>query len=168
MKRNMKIHNHLYPAFHIRKWAASGGQIYDKTKGESREINPQEDYSLKYYYSLGEENSELEDRISIFEARIGELIKEIDQAEGSIKLSGKEIELLKLYCILCGSRHQFTSEVITEDESGIYVSNNYLYGLHKVETQEEAVKLTKIIMDDFDKINCFIQKETFPRNNNRI
>lgn len=154
MKRNMKIHNHLYPAFHIRKWAASGGQIYDKTKGESREIKPQEDYSLKYYYSLGEKNSELEDRISIFEARIGELIKEIDQAEESIKLSGKEIELLKLYCILCGSRHQFTSEVITEDESGIYVSNNYLYGLHRAKNQKEAIDITKSIMDDFDKINA--------------
>lgn len=50
----MKKHNHLYPAFHIRKWTALGGQIYDKIKGESREINPQDDYSLKYYYSLGE------------------------------------------------------------------------------------------------------------------
>ena len=56
MKRNMKIHNHLYPAFHIRKWAASGGQIYDKTKGESREINPQEDYSLKYYIQSPNKN----------------------------------------------------------------------------------------------------------------
>ena len=43
------------------------------------------------------------------------------------ELTGKELELLKLYCVLCGSRHSFTSEVIKEDVSGIYQSNNYKY-----------------------------------------
>ena len=150
----VKIHNHLYPKFHIRKWIEKGGRIYDKEIGQNRDWDIQKDFSLKWYYSLGEMNSELEDRLSKFESCIAPIIAKIDNAESSITLSGKELELLKLYCVLCGSRQHFTTEVIKSDGSGVYQSNNYLFGLQRTDTQEDAVGLTKLIINDFEKINA--------------
>lgn len=149
---NMKKNNHLYSFFHIKKWIANGGKIYDKTLGVIRSVDEQKDFSREFYYSLGEINSVLEDRLQKFEAYIGTLIKRIDEAGREITLSGKELELLKLYCVLAGSRHEFTCEVIKEDESGIYRSNQYLFGVHNANSQEEAVNVTTHIMDDFEKI----------------
>ena len=151
-KQNPKKNNHLYPKFHIKKWIDSGGKIYDKEIENIRKWNSSKDYTLKYYYSLGEENSELEDRISKFETYIAPIILKIDKAESEVVLTGKELELLKLYCVLCGSRHSFTSEVIKEDESGIYQSNNYLWGLHRAESQEQAIGITQQIIRDFENI----------------
>ena len=149
----MKSHNHLYPAFHIRKWVDNGGLIYDKIENQSREVDSQNDFSSVFYYSLGKEDCILEDRIAKFEGRISTIIKKIDKSNDKITLSGKELELLKLYCVLCGSRHEYTCEVIRSDESNYYQSNNYLWGLHRTNNQKDAVKITEMIMDDFDKIN---------------
>lgn len=151
-KNNVKKNNHLYPFFHIKKWINFKGQLYDKQKNKIVDIEHNE-FSLPFYYSLGEKNSILEDRIQVFESKIGEIIKRIDEADLDVVLSGKELELLKLYCVLCGSRHEFTCEVIKEDESGIYQSNQYLWGVHRVDTQTQAVEITKQIMDDFRKID---------------
>ena len=151
-KQNPKKNNHLYPKFHIKKWIDSGGKIYNKKTGNIRRWYSSEDYTLRYYYSLGEENSELEDRISKFEAYIAPIILKLDEAETEVVLTGKELELLKLYCVLCGSRHSFTSEVIKKDESGVYQSNNYLWGLHRAESQNEAIGITEQIIRDFEKI----------------
>ena len=149
---NMKKNNHLYSFFHIKKWIANGGKIYDKTLGVIRSVDEQKDFSREFYYSSGEINSVLEDRLQKFEAYIGTLIKRIDEAEREITLSGKELELLKLYCVLAGSRHEFTCEVTKQDESGIYRSNQYLIGVHNVNSQTEAVNVTEQIMDDFEEI----------------
>lgn len=147
-----KEHNHLYPVFHIKKWIENGGRIFDKEKAKERFINYQKDFSFRYYYSLGEHNSELEERLCKFEHYIAPIIKNIDDANDSISLTAKELEILKLYCVLCGSRHNFTSEVIKDDESGIYQSNNYLLGLYRATTQKEAIRVTTQILDDFEKI----------------
>ena len=151
-KQNPKKNNHLYPKFHIKKWIDLGGKIFNKKTGNIRKWYSSVDYTMKYYYSLGEKNSELEDRISKFESYIAPIILKIDKAENEVALTGKELELLKLYCVLCGSRHSFTSEVITEDDSGIYQSNNYLWGLHRAKDQNQAIGVTKQIISDFEKI----------------
>lgn len=104
-------------------------------------------YLIKLAYS-----SLLEDRISVFENYIASIVKRIDEAEGSIRLSAKELELLKLYGALCANRQHFTSEVILHDESGIYRSNNYLFGTYRFNNQEDVVKITEHIIDDFEKI----------------
>ena len=151
---NDKKRNHLYPVFHIKKWINNGGKVYIKKNRKIRNVKLQEDFSLSYYYSLGQHNSVLEDRISKFESVISEVIKKIDEACEKVVLTGKELELLKLYCVLCGSRQEFTSEVIKYDESGIYQSNNFILGLHRNVNQKQVVKVTEHIMDDFDKIQA--------------
>lgn len=60
-----------------------------------------------------------------------DIIREIDNAENTINLNGKQLYLLKLYCAFCSYRHQFTSEVITDDEFGMYQSNKYLWGVQR-------------------------------------
>ena len=150
-----KQNNHLYPAFHIRKWVDAGGQVYDKNsqrKNKCRNINYQKDFTAKFYYSLGKDDSALEDRLSKFEYTIAPLIKRIDLAEKSVHFTGKELELLKLYCLLCASRHANTCEVIKSDEANIYRSNNYVFGTHRNETQEEAVDMTTVIVEEYEKM----------------
>lgn len=147
-----KENNHLYPFLHIKKWVENHGKIYNKRAGKSHFVSRKKDFSSKFYYSLGEKNSVLEDRLEKIEGYISPLIAKIDEAEREIALSGKELELLKLYCVLAGSRHEFTCEVIKQDESGIYRSNQYLIGVHNANSQEEAVNVTTHIMDDFEKI----------------
>lgn len=151
-EQKQKKNNHLYPRFHIKKWLDSGGRIYNKNTKKIRYCRAEKDYTSRYYYSLGEGNSKLEDKISKFESYIAPIISRIDESEFEVKLTGKELELLKLYCVLCGSRHEYTSEVIKEDESGIYQSNNYLWGLHRAKTQKEAVAITEMIIQDFERI----------------
>lgn len=91
-----KKYNHIYPDFHIQKWINNGGKIYNKNTKHIRGYIRQHDFTVSYYYSLGEKNSELEDRISVFETYISPLIKKIDQSEKSVRLSAKELEILKL------------------------------------------------------------------------
>lgn len=150
-----KSNNHLYPAFHIRKWVDQGGKIYDKKKAVEkriRRVNPRKDFSAVYYYSLGEKDDGLENRISSFECEIAPLIEQIDTATESVNLKRKQLELLKLYCSLCANRHSNTCEVIKSDESGIYRSNHYLIGTHRIETQKDAVEITTRIVKEFERI----------------
>jgi hypothetical protein len=149
--KTTKKYNHLYPALHIRKWQSLNGKIYDKDSREIRDIHVR-DFTQKYYYSLGKRDDALENRIQVFEAYIGKLIKIIDQANDSVYLTGKDIEILKLYCALSVSRQHHTSEVVLSDESGFYKSNNYLFGTHKSSTQNNSINSTKVIMDDFEKL----------------
>ncbi len=163
----MKQNNHLYPAFHIRKWIGQGGRIYDKDEAVDnriRRVNPRKDFSAKYYYSLGEKDDGLENRISSFEREIAPLIEQIDDATKSVNLTRKQLELLKLYCSLCANRHANTCEVIKSDESGIYRSNNYLIGTHRIETQNDAVEVTAMIVNEFERKKA-ISKETNNDNN---
>lgn len=150
-----KQNNHLYPAFHIRKWVDVGGQVYDKSsqrKNKCRNINYQKDFTAKFYYSLGKDDSVLEDRLSRFEYTIAPLIERIDSSEKSVYLTGKELELIKLYCLLCANRHANTCEVIKSDEANIYRSNAYVFGTHRNETQKEAVEMTTMIVKEYEKL----------------
>lgn len=150
-----KQNNHLYPAFHIRKWVDAGGQVYDKSshrKNKCRNINYQKDFTAKFYYSLGKDDSVLEDRLSRFEYTIAPLIERIDSSEENIYLTGKELELIKLYCLLCANRHANTCEVIKSDEANIYRSNDYVFGTHRNETPKEAVDMTTMIVKEYEKL----------------
>lgn len=155
MGDSKKQNNHLYPVFHIRKWVDAGGQIYDKCSQKENKCRPvyyKKDFSAKYYYSLGREDSTLEDRLSQFEHTIAPLIERIDSAEKSVHLTGKELELIKLYCLLCASRHANTCEVIKSDEANIYRSNDYVFGTHRNETQEDAVDMTTVLVEVYEKM----------------
>ena len=151
----MEKHNHLYPKFHIRKWIDCNGQVYDKElnkENKCRGIVYKKDFTKDFYYSLGKVDNKLEKRLSTVETTIAPLIDKIDKAEESVLLSVKELELLKIYCVLCASRHENTCEVIKSDESDIYRSNNYLLGVHRNLTQTEAVDMTAHIVEEFDRI----------------
>ena len=151
----MKQINHLYPAFHIRKWKEQGGKVYDKRmKGDIkiRPIDSKRDFSAKRYYSLGEKDDELEQRISFFECVIAPLIERIDSETEGVELTQQELELIKLYCLLCANRHSNTCEVIKSDESGVYKSNYYFIGTHRIETQEDVVSVTAHIIDEFERV----------------
>lgn len=148
----IKRNNHIYSKFHVKKWLENNGRLYSKIKSDSRKIDLQKDFTKEYYYSENEPNNELEDRIGNFEAYIGEIIKKVDVAKSSIYLTGKEYEILKLYCVLCANRHHFSTEVIKSDESGIYQSNNYLYGVYSIKSKDDALKMTKLIVGEFEKL----------------
>jgi len=122
----MKKNNHLLPRFIIKKWEKDEAKLYDKKSKNVREIL-KNDYSEKYYYSLGKEDDILENRIAKFETVIGRILKRIEDSDSSIKLSGKDLELLKLFCILSACRQENTSPLIKDDESGIYENNNYIF-----------------------------------------
>ncbi len=148
----IKKNNHYYSRFHIKKWQEAGGKIFDKSTGKHRSIDLRTDFTKEFYYSESEPNNELENRIGDFEAYIGEIIKKIDNAKGSVYLTGKEYEILKLYCVLCANRHHFLTEVIKSDESGIYRSNNYLFGVYSIKNKEEALAMTKRIVEEFESL----------------
>lgn len=148
----VKKYNHYYSRFHIKKWQENNGKIFDKTKESKRRIVINKDFTKEYYYSENEPNNELEDRIGDFEAYIGSIIKKVDTAQDSAQLTGKEYEILKLYCVLCANRHHFATEVIKNDESGIYRSNNYLYGVYSVKDKEEALNMTRFILEEFERL----------------
>lgn len=148
----IKKHNHYYSKFHVKKWKECKGKIFDKATETKRKIDLRMDFTEEFYYSENEPNNELEDRIGDFEAYIGETIKKIDCAKDTVHLTGKEYELLKLYCVLCANRHHFLTEVIKSDESGIYHSNNYLYGVFSIKNKDEALKMTKHIIEEFESL----------------
>lgn len=62
------------------------------------------------------------------------------------------MEILKLYAFLQSCRNDNTSTYIIEDESGIYKNNNYIFGVPLISTQDEAIKVTSLICDEFEKI----------------
>ena len=164
VKREVKENNHLYPAFHIRKWITSDGKIYDKSlnkENKIREIIKKKDFTEKFYYSLGEVDDELENRIGEFERVFAPIIQKIVEAKNSVQFSAIELELLKLYCYLCACRQDKTCEVIKNDESCVYKSNNYLFGTPKIETQDAVIGITEKILDEFERIkNNFVDGTT--------
>ncbi len=146
-----KKNNHLLPRMVIKRWEEHNGKIYDKEKDQFRPVE-QLDYSKEYYYSLGKVDDELENRISSFEAYIGIILKQLNEATDNVELSEKDMEILKLYVALQGCRNDNTSSYINYDESGIYQNNNYIFGLPLITTQDEAVGLTSLICDEFERI----------------
>lgn len=160
MGETTKKLNHLFPYFHIKKWIESGGKIYDKHTEKIRDIQ-HTDFAEKLYYSNGKPDQTLEDKISKFESVIGEIIKKVDNAQECVLLTGKELELLKLYVVLCANRHHYSIELIKSDESDVYRSNNFIFGIHTVKCQEDAIKVVETIIDDFDKINALNKDEHF-------
>lgn len=147
----IKINNHLLPRMVIKRWEENNGKIFNKEENKIRKVNKY-DYSEKYYYSLGKEDDELENRISTFESYIANILKQLNEAQNSIELTKKVVEILKLYVVLQSCRNNNTSPVIKNDESGIYLNNNYLFGVPLVTTQEEAVQVTTLICDEFNRI----------------
>lgn len=146
----MKINNHFFPYFHIKKWENIDAKLYNKSTDKIRKIN-RLDFSKKRYYEI-DGTDELENRISKFENYISVILKKIDSAENQIDLTGKELYLLKLYCAFCSYRHQFTSEVIVEDDFGMYHSNNYLWGVYRHTEINDVLNATKNIIEVFEKI----------------
>ena len=165
-KMVIKINNHLLPRLITKNWKQEKGKLYDKELEIKRNIQKL-DYSEKYYYSLGKPDDALENRISKFENVITLILKKVNNAEKSIRLTGKEIELLKLFCVLAACRQDNTSSLIKGDESGIYADNNYIFGVPLIKTKEEAVKTTSSIIDDFEKISK-LPKDTKFRNWSRV
>jgi hypothetical protein len=146
----MKINNHYLPRFHIKKWIEQGGKLYNKNTNHIRNII-QRDFSKKKYYSV-DGTDELENRISRFESFISEIICKIDSEKDSIDLSGKQLFLLKLYCAFCSYRHQFTSEVIKQDDFDMYKSNNYLWGVKRYTEKEDILYMTEEIIKVFEVV----------------
>ena len=152
-RMNKKVHNHLLPRMVIKRWESANGKIFSKSdeSSSSRSVKHY-DYSKPYYYSLGKEDSLLEDRISLFEAYVGELFKKINEANDSIIISEKDMEILKLYVILQSCRNENTSSYIKSDESDIYRNNNYIQGVPLLSSQEDVVEFTNSVCDEFERI----------------
>ena len=155
-----KKNNHLLPRMVIKRWEEQNGKIYVKKDNKIRSVRKL-DYSKEYYYSLGKVDDELENRISVFEGYVGKLLKQINEAGDTIELSEKDMEILKLYVVLQSCRNDNTSPFINEDESGFYQNNNYIYGVPLVSKQEDAVKLTSMICDEFERITKLDQKANY-------
>ena len=146
-----KKNNHLLPRMVIKRWEEQDGKIYVKKDNKIRKVRPL-DYSKKYYYSLGKVDDELENRISVFESYVANLLKQLNDADGKIEITEKDMEILKLYVILQSCRNDNTSSFIKEDESGFYQNNNYIIGVPFISTQEEAVEFTSLICNEFERI----------------
>lgn len=149
----MKEHNHYYPLLHIKNWLKQTDYIlFDKKINSNRTYIKQKDFAKTFYYSLGKEDNLLEDNLCKFEHYIAKIINKINKEKCNIKLSLKEIELLKLYCVFAACRQHFTTEVIKSDPSCIYQSNDYIVGTHKMITQEEVIATCEKIYTDFESI----------------
>lgn len=155
-----KKNNHLLPRMVIKRWEEQDGKIYVKKDNKIRKVRPL-DYSKKYYYSLGKVDDELENRISVFESYVANLLKQLNDADGKIEITEKDMEILKLYVILQSCRNDNTSPFIKEDESGFYQNNNYIIGIPLISTQEEAVQFTSIICNEFERIKQLNQGEKY-------
>lgn len=148
-----KENNHYYPLLHIRNWLKQTNyKLFDKNINNNRPYIRKKDFAIKFYYSLGKEDSTLEDNLSKFEQYISKIIDKIKNSKCNINLSLKEIELLKLYCVFAACRQHFTTEVIKLDPTGIYQSNDYIVGTHRILTQEEVVKTCENIYIEFERI----------------
>ena len=148
-----KENNHYYPLLHVRNWLEQTEyKLFDKNINDTRTYKKQKDFAIKFYYSLGKEDSTLEDNLSKFEQYIAKIIDKIKNLKCNINLSLKEIELLKLYCVFAACRQHFTTEVIKLDPTGIYQSNDYIIGTHRILTQEEVVKTCENIYAEFERI----------------
>jgi hypothetical protein len=163
-----KNNHHFYPKLHLRKWEEEGATVLNKLTGKKITFNADIDkfFARKKYYSKDGKTDELENRISVFESYIGELIIRIDSSNFEIKLTGKELYLLRLYCLFCSYRHSFTSTVIKEDESGIHQNNNYLFGGNLISDKEDVIPSTERIISTFEKIykdKNFTYLENFER-----
>lgn len=156
----VKKNNHLLPRMVIKRWEEHNGKIYDKETKQIRDVEKL-DYSKEYYYSLGKVDDELENRISVFEGYIGQILKQLNEATDKVKLSEKDMEILKLYVCLQSCRNDNTSTYIIEDESGIYQNNNYIFGVPLISTQDEAIKVTSLICDEFEKIKKLDNKSKY-------
>lgn len=148
----VKQKNHFYSKFHIRKWQQNGGRLFEKETQVSKKFNPDNTFFENYYYSNDELGDELENRIADFEAYIGNIIKSVDNAKDRVSLTGKEYELLKLYCMLCANRYHRATEVIKSDESGVYTRNNYLFGVPTLDNQKDVLQRTAIIVGEFERL----------------
>ena len=148
-----KENNHYYPLLHIKNWLKQTNyKLFDKDINGNRTYKKQEDFAIKFYYSLGEKDTTLEDNLSKFEKYIGKIISNIKSTKCNISLSLKQIELLKLYCVFAACRQHFTTEVIKSDPTDIYQSNDYIIGTHRILTQEEVVKTCENIYTEFERI----------------
>lgn len=116
-----------------------------------------------YFYS-DDCSDELENRLSKFECYIAPLITKIDCEEALVSITGKELYLLKLYCFLCACRQDNTTEVIVDDKSGYYRSNNYLFGIPQIHGKENIIAFTDSVVSEFERVNAdkaFIDLEDF-------
>lgn len=160
------VNSHFIPNFHLKKWMHIGASIFDKAKEKSIRLTNASSiryFSQKFYYSH-ENDDTLEKRLAKFEAFISHLIIKIDGAENAVTLTGKELYLLKLYCYLCACRQDNTTEVIKSDESGIYQSNHYLWGIPQIHGKDNIIQFTESIVAEFERVindKAFVSLEDF-------
>lgn len=148
LKKDEKTKNHLIPAFHIRKWIDGKRVLYNTKQNTYSELTQDIFFEENYYDAAGER--ELEDRISTFEAYVGKLIKKIDDCDGEVKLKGNDLTILKFYCMFCACRQEKTTEIILDDDFGMYRSNNYLFGVPRLTEKKEVISFVKLLLDEFD------------------
>jgi hypothetical protein len=156
----VKANNHILPRFILNYWKKEGAKVFVKSTKNTRELKYL-DFSKKYYYSLGTKDDALENRISKIEQALGIIIKKVNEAKKEIILTGKEIELLKLFVVLSACRQHNTSPFIVDDESGLYINNKYLFGVPFIDSQEKAVAITTLICDEFDRLQLLDDDAVF-------
>ena len=160
------VNSHFIPNFHLKKWMHIGASIFDKTNEKSVKFTDTTStrfFSQKFYYSHKNDDT-LEKRLAKFESVISRLIAKIDCTEDAITLTGKDLYLLKLYCYLCACRQDNTTEVIKYDESEIYQSNNYLWGIPHIHGKDNIIKFTESIVTEFERVyrdKKFVSLEDF-------
>jgi len=112
--------------------------LYDKKIKQDREFNPANNFQLhKFYYFDG--TPQIEKRLSKIENYMSQILKKISDSitTNSIELSEYEISFIQLFLFLQASRQLNTTEVIKSDESGIYQSNNFLFGVYNLKDKEQ-------------------------------
>lgn len=163
---NVTKNSHYIPNFHLKKWMQINASIFDKANGKTIKLTDKSStryFSQEFYYSHNQDDT-LEKRLAKFEAFISRLIAKIDLADNTIALTGKELYLLKLYCYLCACRQDNTTEVIKFDESGIYRSNNYLWGIPQIHGRDNIIQFTESIVTEFERVHNdkeFVSLESF-------
>ena len=163
---NITKNSHFIPHFHLKKWMPIGASIFDKANEKSIKLTDKSStryFSREFYYSHNQDDT-LEKRLAKFETLISRLIAKIDLADNIILLTGKELYLLKLYCYLCACRQDNTTEVIKFDESSIYRSNNYLWGIPQIHGRDNIIQFTESIVSEFERVHNdkeFVSLESF-------
>jgi len=132
--------------------------LYDKKTKKDRNFNPGNNFQLhKFYYFDG--TPQIEKRLGKIENYMSQILKKISDSinENSIELSKYEISFIQLFLFLQASRQLNTTEVIKSDESGIYQSNNFLFGVRNLKDKEEMkYSMSSLI----NALESFIEEKT--------
>lgn len=150
--------NHYFPKYNLKYWKEIDSKLYDKKTKKDRNFNPGNNFQLhKFYYFDG--TPQIEKRLGKIENYMSQILKKISDSinENSIELSKYEISFIQLFLFLQASRQLNTTEVIKSDESGIYQSNNFLFGVRNLKDKEEMkYSMSSLI----NALESFIEEKT--------